>query len=133
MADFQVNGFIEGIRYTETSVIVTVSEVRKGYTNANGERVDDSVITWRILYKAYFRKYLANNFSSGQYVKVKGTVLPYAKDHDTVVEGYSVIGQTIDLDAFPRRTVKREMAMVKDSQEHASGVPDLDAFNAPDF
>lgn len=134
MADIQVYGFIEGIRYHETSVIVTISERRLGYKKKDGTIIDDDIMTWHIAFKPYFKKYISSHFSSGMLVKVKGIALPYAKEKDNVIkEGYSFIGQTIDMAAYPKNSTRRDARMIKESVIHAEETPDVDAYMQEDF
>lgn len=135
MADIIIVGHIEGIRYSETCVYVTVSENRLGYKRSDGVIVDDDILTWRVVYKPYFKKYIASHFDKGMLVKIKGMVLPYTRNQDgSNVEGYTIIGQTIDLSAYPRSTtIRQERKLVKDSMSHDIGTPNIDAYNEPDF
>lgn len=127
-------GHIEGIRYTETAVIVTASERRKGYKKKDGTIVDDELLTYHFIYKPYFKKYISEHFSAGMLVKIKGTMLPYAKDHQgNIIEGYSIIGETINIAAYPSNNIRVEKRMIKQSQAASSEQPDLDAYNEPDF
>lgn len=132
--DINFLGHIEGIRYTETAVVVTASERRQGYKKKDGTIVDDELLTFRFLFKPYFRKYISEHFSSGMLVKIKGVMLPYAKDHEgSIVEGYSILGQTIDRAAYQTSTIRAEKRMIKESQSMSTQAPDLDAYNQPDF
>ena len=110
-----------------------VSEFKKGYRKANGETVDDKYLSWNVIFKQGLVNYINNHFSNGMLVEIKGDALPYAIDKDTIVQGYSVIGQTVNLFSFPRSSVRQEQRMIKESQMHATDVPDLDAHNEPDF
>lgn len=134
MADFTILGFIEGIRYTDTAAIVTISERRLGYTKKDGSKVSDELLNFRVIFKAYFKKYLSENFSSGMLVKIKGILLPYAKDHGERDEGgFSLLGQTIDREAYPKGSFRAERKMIKESQFHSFGEPDIDTYQKPDF
>ena len=66
-------------------------------------------------------------------VQVKGEVMPYAIDHEKVVEGYSVIGQTINLASFPKSMIKQEAKMIKESLENTQEMPNLQEHMRPDF
>ena len=66
-------------------------------------------------------------------VQVKGEILPYAIQNQNIVDGYSVLGQTINLASFPRASVKQENKMIKESQMHDTATPNLDEYNKPDF
>lgn len=126
-------GFIEGIRYLSTCVIVVATENIMGYTRNDGKKVENSTATWEIIYKPYFKKYIAAHFARGMFVKIKGHVLPYAKEHDKPVVGYSVIGQTLDLAAYPRAMARQERNLTKDPMFSTMGNPDVEGFEAPDF
>lgn len=133
MADVQLYGFIEGIRFTENGVIVTVSERRLGYKKKDGTIVDEDVLLWHVVFKAYFKKYISSHFSSGMLVKIKGMILPYSKEHDEIVEGYSFIGQTIDLSPYPKNTLRRDMKIIKESELNTTERPNIDEFMKDDF
>lgn len=132
MANFEVTGFIAGIKYNENNVVVTLMENRLGYKRKDGTIVRSSVLNWRITYKTYFKKYIAGTFSSGMYVTIKGIVLPHSFDGTETIDGYTVYGQTIDLAPLPKN-VKREQKMQKDSQFHSQEQPNLAAYKADDF
>ena len=133
MASFEVTGFINTIKYLPDHCLVFIDEFKKGYKKKDGSRIDDRYITWKCIFKPYFRGYIVNHFNNGMLVQVKGEVMPYAIDHEKVIDGYSVIGQTINLASFPKSMIKQEAKMIKDSQMHASETPDLEGFNSPDF
>lgn len=132
--DILFTGHIEGIKYAENSVIVTASEIRKGYKKKDGTVVDDEILSYRFIFKPYFKNYVASHFSKGMYVKIKGIMMPYAKTHNgEIIDGYSIIGQTIDVAAYPSKYIKNEKRIIKDSILKSDESPNLDAYNAPDF
>ena len=133
MADFTVIGYINNIKYLQDSCLVFLDEFRKGFRKKDGTIVDDKYLSWKCIFKPYFKKYINEQFNQGMLVQVKGEIMPYAIEKEHLVEGYSVIGQTINIASYPRASVKQEAKMIKDSQMHASETPDLDGFNAPDF
>ena len=135
MANVTIIGFIDNIKYlpNQGGCFVFVSEYKKGYKKANGEIVDDKYLSWKIIFKQGLVNYINNHFSNGMLVEIKGEVFPYAIDKETIVQGYSVIGQTMNLFSYPRSTVKMEAKMVKDSLLHSTATPDIDAYNQPDF
>lgn len=133
MADFTVTGFINQVKYLPDSCLVFLDEFRKGYKKTDGTIVDDKYFSWRIIFKGYFKKYINEHFSRGMLVQVKGEIMPYAIEKEKIVDGYSVIAQTINMASYPRASVKQEAKMIKESQMNASETPDLDGFNAPDF
>lgn len=127
-------GHIEGIKYADKSAIVTASEIRKGYKRKDGVKIDDELITFKFIFKPYFKNYLAAHFTKGMYVKIKGTMLPYAINHDgEMIDGYSIIGQTIDIAAYPTKYVRSEKRIIKESLAKSDETPDLNAYTFPDF
>ena len=133
MADFTVTGYINTRKYLPDSCLVFIDEFRRGYKKPNGEIVDDKYLSWKCIFKPYFKKFINDHFNQGMLVQIKGDVLPYSVDKEKNVDGYSVIGQTINLASYPRASVKQENRMIKDSQLHGSITPDLDGHNKPDF
>ena len=133
MADFTVIGYINNIKYLQDSCLVFLDEFRKGFRKKDGTIVDDKYLSWKCIFKTYFKKYINEQFNKGMLVQVKGEIMPYAIEKEHLVDGYSVIGQTINVASYPRASVKQEAKMIKDSQMHASETPDLEGFNAPDF
>lgn len=131
MADINIAGFVEGVRYMETCVIVTITENLMGYKRKDGTVVKDNIATWHVIYKPYFKKYIAGHFAKGEYVKIKGMVLPYTKANGEIVEGCSVIGQTIDLAPWPNKYVRAEKKLTQDPAFDTMGVPNID--DTPDF
>lgn len=113
--------------------MVFVSEFKKGYKKQDGTRVEDKYMSWKVIYKQGLVNYINNHFSTGMVVEVKGEVLPYAIENGETVDGYSVIGQTLNMFSVPRLYQRQEARMQKESQLHSSGEPDLEGYNAPDF
>lgn len=132
MADFQLLGRIEGCRYGETNVTVTLSEYKAGFKKNDGTRVEEKYITWKCIFKPYFKKFISSHFTSGMLVLVKGEIFPYAIHNGEETEGYSMLGQTINLASFPKN-LRREIKMLKESQAHSTGTPNLEDYNTPDF
>ena len=135
MASFQVIGFIDNVRFLPNNggCLLFLSEFKKGYRKANGEIVDDKTLPWKVIFKQGLVNYISNHFSNGMLVEVKGEVLPYAIEKQDIVQGYSVIGQTINLFSFPRASVRAEQKLIRDSEMHGDGTPDIDEYNRPDF
>lgn len=133
MADFTVTGFINTVKYLPGAALVFIDEFKRGYKKSNGETVDDKYLSWKCLFKPYFKKYINEHFSNGMLVQVKGEILPYAIQNQNIVDGYSVLGQTINLASFPRASVKQENKMIKESQMHDTATPNLDEYNKPYF
>lgn len=133
MASWESISYISAIKYLQDAVIVYLDEFHAGYKRANGERVEDKYYSYKTIWKAYFKKYISEHFGEGMLVHVKGDMLPYEMRQGAIVDGYTIIGEHITRASFPRADVKREHQMIKDSQLHSSGTPDLEAYNAPDF
>lgn len=133
MASFEVTGFINTIKYLPDHCLVFIDEFKKGYKKKDGSRIDDRYITWKCIFKPYFKGYIVNHFNNGMLVQVKGEVMPYAIDHEKVVEGCSVIGQTINIASFPKSMIKQEAKMIKESLENTKEMPNLQEHMRPDF
>lgn len=134
MAAVVLTGFIDNIHYLKNgSVVVHISEFRKGYKQKDGSVVKDRYLVWKCLFKQGLRKYINEHFSNKMYVEVKGDIYPYAIENEKTVEGYSLIGQTLNLASVPRLYAREEQKMYKESQLHGSGTPDIDGYNEPDF
>lgn len=133
MADFTVVGFINTVKYLPDAVLVFVDEFKKGYKKPNGEVMDDKYLSWKCVFKAYFKKFINEHFSNGMLVQVKGDILPYAIQNQKITDGYSVIGQTINIASYPRSFARQETKMQKESQINDGEIPDIDNYNKPDF
>lgn len=133
MNRFIVQGFINTIKYLPDACVVHIDDFKKGYKKQNGEIVDDKYFSWKIIFKGYFKKYISEHFSNGMLVEIDAEMYPYAIQNGKIIDGYSCLGKSIDISSYPRASVKKEAKMIKDSQMHASGTPDLEGFNAPDF
>lgn len=135
MASFQVIGFIDSIKYLPNGggCLMFLSEFKKGYRKHDGVLVDDKTLSWKVIFRQGLVNYINNHFNNGMLVEVKGEVLPYAIERESIVDGYSVMGQTVNLFSFPRSFARQEQRMIKDSEANASGMPDIDEYNRPDF
>ena len=133
MAAFSVIGFVESIKLIDGACLLFLSEYKKGFRKKTGELVDDKYISWRIIFKDYFKKYLIDHFGKGMLVEVKGEVFPYAIEHGEMQDGISVLGQTCNAFSYPRASVKQELKMIKESQEASTEKPNLDDFKQDDF
>jgi len=129
--DINFFGYIEGIRYTDNSVLVIGSERRSGYKRNDGVYVDEELLTFVFVFKEYFKKYISEHFSSGMLVKIKGFMLPYTKEGD--VGGYTLIGQTIDLGSYPSNKARQEQKRIKESMRRMEGTPDVESYMQSDF
>lgn len=133
MASFEVIGLVNTIKYMPDHCLVFIDEFKKGYKKQDGTRVEDRYISWKCIFKPYFKKYVNEHFSNGMLVQVKGEVMPYAIDHDRLVDGYSVIGQTINMASYPKSMLKQERKMIKESLENSNEKPNLQDHLTPDF
>lgn len=134
MASFTLCGHIEAIRYTDNSVIVTVSEVRNGYKDGSGRIVDNEILMWKVIFPKGMQSYISKFFSRGILVDIYGIPKPYAKNKEgDIIEGYTILGKNIDRAAYQRTSTKMERKLIKDSQMASDEQPDLDAYNKPDF
>ena len=129
MADVTLYGHIDGIRYKEKSIFVTISEYRCGFTRRDGERVPDELLTFRVVFLANSRKYISTYFSAGNLVRVYGSLLPYVKKQDGgFAEGYTILGKYMELATYPKRSAGMERKLLKESVERPCGVPDVDSY-----
>ena len=133
MASFECVGFINNIKYLQDSVLVFIDEYHKGYKKSDGSIVDDKYLSFKTIWKSYFKRYINEHFGNGMLVQVKGEMLPYAIEKDVIVEGYTIIGQCMNLASYPRSTVKMEQNLVKESLLHGSEIPNIDEYKKPDF
>lgn len=133
MASFECIGFISQIVYRPDSVFLILDEYHKGYKKKDGTIIDDKYVTFKVIYKPYFKKFISEHFSKGMLVKVKGEVFPYSIEHGEIKEGISCIGETCNLYSYPRASVKQERRMIVESQRHSDELPDLEEYNKPDF
>ena len=135
MADWSAEGHITAIKYLPTCIIVFFDEYRRGYRKPNGEIVEPKVWSWRCLFSGNEskRSYITKYFNRGDYVKIKGEIAPFSVEHGDVVDGNSVYIQTINKISYPRQMIKQEQRMIKESQEHSTGTPDVEGFYEDDF
>ena len=135
MASYQVVGFIDNIKYlpNKGGCLVFVSEFKRGYKKQDGSIVDDKYLSWKCIFKQGLVKYINEHFSNGMLVEVKGEIMPYAIEKEHLVDGYSVIGQTINVASYPRASVKQEAKMIKESLENTKEMPNLQEHMRPDF
>lgn len=134
MASFETTAFISQIKYLPNkSVLVFLDEYHKGYKKSDGTIIEDKYLSYKTVWKPYFSKYINEHFSQGMLVQVKGEMLPYAIEKDVIVEGYTIIGQCMNLASYPRSTVKMEQNLVKESLLHGSEIPNIDEYEKPDF
>lgn len=135
MASIYLVGVIDSVKYLPNNggCFVFVSEYKRGYRKSDGTRVDDKYLSWKVIFKQGLVKYINSHFSNGMVVEVKGEALPYAIDHDNIVDGYSIIGQTLNLFSVPRTQLRQEQRMIKESLSASKEAPDIESYNQPDF
>lgn len=133
MASFEVTGFINTVKYLPDSCILTVDEFRKGYKLNNGTLIDDRYLSWRCIFKPYFKKFISGNFKAGQLVQVKGEISPFVVSQGETKEGYTIWGQTINLASYPKRTPKQESKMIAESQKNTEAEPNPEDYFESDF
>ena len=136
MADIQILGFIRQVKYLQDGVLVFIDEFKSGYKRSDGTSVGDKVLSWRCIFANYFKKFVSQHFGNGMLVQVKGEVLPYAIEHGNVVDGYSVMGQTLNRASYPKSGSRAEVQAIKESAvvlDGAGDVPDVKGFNESDF
>lgn len=136
MADIQILGFIRQVKYLQDSCLVFIDEYKNGYKrSSDGVYVDSKFLSWVCIFKSYFKKYVSEHFGNGMLVQVKGEVLPYAVEHGESVNGYTVMGQTLNLASYPKSGAKAEIKRVKDGIANSGdvGTPDLDSYKEDDF
>lgn len=135
MANFSVIGFIDAIKYLPNNggCLIFLSEFKKGYKKSSGEVVEDRYMQWKCIFKQGLVKYVTNHFNKGMLVEIKGEVFPYAIEHGSTVDGYSVVAQTLNMYSYPRYHAKSEDVMIKESQRTFDEIPDVEGYNQPDF
>lgn len=133
MASWESISFVSSIKYLPESVIVYLNEFHAGYTRNDGVKVDDKYLMFKTIWKPYFKKYINEHFSEGMLVHVKGDMLPYEVRGGDFIDGYTIIGEHITRASFPRYDIKKEQKMIKESQGHSMGTPNVEEFNKPDF
>lgn len=134
MVDVLIFGFVESIRCNDNFVVVKVSVRRAGYKKKDGTVVGEEILVYRIMFASYMRRYISEHFDAGILVKIKGTMLPYAKDgKGDIVDGYTILGQTMERGTYPLQSSRISKKVLKDSVGHEVGNPDLDGFLSDDF
>lgn len=135
MADIQILGHISNIKFQQECILIFVDERKRGYKKQDGTIVDDKILSWKCIFSGNEKKrvYINKFFNTGMLVQVKGEVLPYAIEQGSMIDGYSVFIQTINVAAYPSNNLRMEKKMIKESQMSSNELPDLDRFNEPDF
>lgn len=135
MADIQILGHISNIKYNPESILIMVDENKNGYRKPNGEVVDAKVYQWRCYFSGNEskRNYINKYFNRGMLVQVKGEIVPYTVENGNCVEGYSIYIQTINRASYPTTAIKMEKKLIRDTQAHTAGVPDLEGYKQDDF
>ena len=61
MASFECVGFINQIKFLPDSVFLFLDEYHKGYKKNDGTTVEDKYVSFKVIYKPYFKKFLKRN------------------------------------------------------------------------
>lgn len=135
MAAWSIIGYIDSIKYlpNKGGCFIWVSEFKKGFKRKGGEIEKDKYLQWKVVFKQSMAQYISEHFGNGMLVEIKGECLPYSVCRGTIMDGYSVLGQTLNVFSFPRSTVKQEMKMIAESQNASPDQPDLEGFQKDDF
>lgn len=134
MVDVLMLGYIEGIRCNDNFVVVKLSVRRAGFRKKDGTNVAEEILIYRVIFASYMRKYISSHFDAGVYVKIKGNMLPYAKGKGgEIVDGYTILGQTMERASYPLQSSRISRKVLKESEGHDVGEPDLDDFMSADF
>lgn len=135
MANFSVIGIIDTIKYLpdQKGCLVFLSEYKRGYRKPSGEIVEGKFMQWKCIFNQSFVRYISKHFNTSMLVEVKGEVLPYAIEHESIVEGYSVMGQTMNMYSYPRVSTKAERKMVRETTERSEEQPALKEWMDDDF
>lgn len=134
MNRFILEGTINAIKYLNDSVLVFVDEVEKGYQKNDGTRVDDTMYTWKVIFKANpFKQYITKFFNEGSLVEIDAKMRPYAMENGQPVEGYSCIGISINRGSYARAAFRKEKKLISESQDASIEKPNLEEYNKPDF
>lgn len=135
MADIQILGHISNIKFQQECILIFVDERKRGYKKQDGTIVEDKILSWKCIFSGNEKKrgYINKFFNTGMLVQVKGEVLPYAVEQGSMIDGYSVFVQTINVAAYPSNNLRIEKKMIKESQNSSTDTPDLERFEEPDF
>lgn len=135
MADIQITGDITQILFRGESIFIMIDEYERGYVKPNGEKVQDKILSWRCLYSntEAKRKFISKYFDVGDYVQIKGKEYPFMVEDGKQEDGYTIFIQTINFACYPKRMMREEKRAIKDSQIHATGVPDIKKYMENDF
>jgi hypothetical protein len=133
MNRFILEGTINTIKYLEDSVIVYVDEIEKGYKKKDGIFVDDSMYTWKVIFKSNpFRQYITKFFNRGCLVEIDAKMRPFSIENGNSIDGYSCIGISINRGSYAR-AIKIEKKIMKESLESSMEKPNLEEFEKDDF
>lgn len=129
-----INGVIRNIKYLQDCVIVYVDDIEKGYRTKDGVVVDDMLYTWKVAFKNNpFKEYINRHFNDGMLVDIDAKMRPYAITEGQQVSGYSCFGIAINRSCYVRSSYRKEVKLMKESQENSKEQPNLKNYNEPDF
>ena len=130
MAEIIIRGFVVESRITKShdNIVVTIDEYSPGYTHTRTkEKVQGRMIRWKVLFPAYFIKFIKNNFQNGSHAQIKGTARPYVeKDINDESVGIAVCGETIRIvrNDYNMNVDEKRIAKNQDSERLAGGLDD---------
>lgn len=133
MNRFILQGFINTIKYLPDACLVYVDDFEKGYKRPNGEKIDDKYMTWKVIFSNGMKSFISKYFGNGLLVDIVAKMKPFEIEHDKMINGYSCLGLSIQRASYPQATVKKELRMMKESQEMSDEKPNIEAYNEPDF
>ena len=135
MASILIIGVISSIQYlpNQGGCVMLLSEFRRGYKRKDGVRVEDKIDQWKVIFRPSLTKFVSDHFSNGMTVEVKGDARPFAIEHDKAIEGYSILGQTVNMFSYPKPAERLERRAIQESQQTSFGKPDISAMKEEDF
>lgn len=133
MNRFILQGFINTIKYLPDACLVYVDDFESGYKRPNGEKVEDKYMTWKVIFSNGMKSFISKYFGNGLLVDIVAKMKPFEIEHDKMINGYSCLGLSIQRASYPKATVKKELRMMKESQEMSDEKPNIEAYNEPDF
>lgn len=131
MASIEIRGTIRTIKHIPNGVLVYINEPKCGYKKKDGTKVDSTVLEWKCIFNKNTGVNIDKFFNTGNYVTVRGDVLPYRIENGNFEDGYTVMAYIIHWAAFPQNA--KEKKMQKESQSHSTESPDLYNFKKEDF
>lgn len=122
MADISILGYLQQSKIVNNgnNIIAIVDEYMPEYTHTiTGEKSEARMVRWYILFKAYYIKFIKNNFKNGVLVKIKGITYPNKN-------GINVYGETIHMEKKPQNLYEDEKRVEK-------SMNGIDTYNIPNM